>query len=587
MKKASNDKKNKGFLVSELAEIEKRENEIPFINFYPRPKLKRNNFTILNGEWDIDISKNSDLPAKYIKKVVVPYPIESPDSLVNHLLEPDEYIFYHREIKYDLKDGKRAILHFEGIDQIAEIFINNEFVEKHIGGYTSFSLDVTNFLSKGSFDLSIRVQDVTDQSYHQRGKQTLKPSFCFYSSSSGIYKTVWLEEVPEKYIYDVAYQSIFDENGLKIHIKTKEDGNAKISIEGETFVIPTNKDNLITLKNVPIWSITCPNLLNIDIEYCDDVVKTYYAYRKFEVKNGENRGFFLNNEKIILNGLLDQGYYFPNGLTPRSYKDYEFDILRLKELGFNTIRKHIKVEDEYFYYLCDKYGMLVLQDLPNGGEPYKFISVGFPRLSIKLLNKEKYLNEKNVGRGNALGNKEFINDSLSIISKLNNYGCIIGYTVFNEGWGQFKTSEVYNILRPNIKNRFVDLTSGWYQSTDNEVFSIHAYTYQTRDRQDIYKDRPYFLSEFGGLGLKVKDHSLYPGEFSHRGSKTKAALTKKYVGIFNNLIKNLKKGHIAGMIYTQVADCETEYNGIFTFDRKILKIDEKIIKEINEKIHPY
>ena len=204
MKKASNDKRNKGFLVSELAEIEKRENEIPFINFYPRPKLKRNNFTILNGEWDIEISKNSDLPVKYIKKVVVPYPIESPDSLVNHLLEPDEYIFYHREIKYDLKDGKRAILHFEGIDQIAEIFINNEFVEKHIGGYTSFSLDVTNFLSKGSFDLVIRVQDVTDQSYHQRGKQTLKPGFCFYSSSSGIYKTVWLEEVPEKYIYDVA-----------------------------------------------------------------------------------------------------------------------------------------------------------------------------------------------------------------------------------------------------------------------------------------------------------------------------------------------------------------------------------------------
>lgn len=581
------EKKNKGFLVNNLTKVDSRDNLVPFINVYPRPRMYRNSYVNLNGYWDIEISKNPAIPNSFSKKVVVPYPIESPDSLVNHLLEPDEFIYYHRVIEYKLYNDKKAILHFEGIDQIAEIFIDGEFVYKHVGGYTSFSLDVSKFLEKGSFDLIIKVSDVTDSSYHQRGKQTLKPSFCFYSSSSGIYKTVWLEETPKNYIEDVIFNTNFDNNELIVTIKTNKDGLASLKIKDKVYKIKTNKECILKLVDPLVWSPKDPCLNTVTIEFERDIIISYFAFRKIEVKNGENRGIYLNNKKIILNGILDQGYYYPNGLTPRSYYDYENDISSLKELGFNTIRKHIKVEDEFFYYLCDYHGMLIIQDIPNGGEPYKFLSVGLPRLSIKLLNKEKRLKEKNVGRADKIGKEEFISDAKNIISKLNNYGSIIGYTIFNEGRGQFETNKVYDELRPVIKDRFIDLTSGRYESDKNEVFSIHAYTWQTRDRKDNVKDRPYFLSEFGGLGLKVKKHSIYPGNFSHRGSKSSRKLTKKYVKIYKKLANLIQKGKLCGIIYTQVADCECEYNGLFTFDREVLKIKEDVIKEINSKINSY
>ena len=583
---------NKGFLVKDLLEKQNKTYEENVENFtlYPRPNLVRDSFVNLNGEWDLKIVKEGDVEKEFAKKIIVPYPLEAPSSKINHLLEVDETAVYKRSFNIqNLSKDKKYILHLDGVDQVFELYINGEFVVSGDSPYTKNSIDITDFIKEEN-EIVVKVRDFTDSSFYSRGKQTLKPFGCFYSSSSGIYKNVWLEEVPNVYIKDVKFNIYFDENEVGVLIKTNNEvqEEASVTIEGKTFIVLTNKEARIKLENAKSWSYKNPYLYDVSVNYKEDNVRTYFGFRKIEVKevNGK-RAIYLNNKEVILNGLLDQGYYYPNSLTPLSYDDFKKDILNLKNLGYNTIRKHIKTEMDYFYYLCDKLGMLVIQDIPCGGYKYEFWNTAFPRFNIKLFNKLSLLNEKKLGRKDEVSKNKYKEELVQIIDELYNYPSIICYTLFNEGWGEFDPDNIYELAKKCDNSRIYDSTSGWYIGNKRDLYSIHAYIFQTRKRKDKTLNKPYILSECGGAGLKVKGHSLFPGFFSHSLSLSSKGLTKRYKKLYSKLIKEIEAGRLKGIIYTELADCETEYNGIYTFDREVLKIDEKTIKDLNEKIEKF
>ena len=575
---------NNGYLLNKLINIDEKE-IYSDLNLHPRPGFKRDEYLSLNGERDVKITKDKEDKEEFKNKIIVPFAVESPLSKVNHLLEPDEYIIYRKRITIDnLKKYAHVIFNFEGIDQIAEIYINGKFVLKHIGGYTRFKFDAYPFLEKEN-EIIIKVKDVTDTSYYLRGKQTLNPSGWFYSSSSGIYKSAYIEFIKSDYITDIKYVEDFDNQGFSILLKSSSgEGKAKVYVNDEIFNVKINEVTKIKPKVFIPWDINNPYLYNIKIEYKKDVVYSYFGIRKIETKlDGTNKRIFLNNKRVILNGLLDQGYYDLGGLTPRSYSDYENDVRNIKELGFNTIRKHIKVEEDMFYYYCDKYGILVIQDIPNGGTRYKFLNVVFPRLSIKLFNKEAFCTYKRYGREDVTGRSLFISEAKKIIDMTNNFPSVIIYTIFNEAWGEFDPSSVYKIFKEYNREHLYDTASGWLDSKNSDFFSIHSYTLPGIKRKS--KDgRPYVLTEIGGYAYAKKEHYYFNRVFGHKATDKKDKLVLMYKKLYKKMINLMKTSELNGVIYTQLADCETEANGLYTSDRKVLKIDKKVIQDINKEI---
>ena len=578
--------KNQGYLYNDLKEI--KEEELEFnLDSHPRPQLRRDNFLLLNGEWDIKISKDINLPSEYLYKVIVPYAIESPLSKVNHLLEVDEYIYYHKIIKIpDNLINDHIFLNFEGVDQVVDIYLNNKFILTHIGGYTRFKVDLKEYLDvNNKVEITLRVKDVSDDSYYMAGKQRLVPSGWFYSSSSGIYKPVYLESTPKEFIESIKYESLFDLKSIKVFVKTNVDGMVNLIIDNESYLIHSNQEEIIQLKDFKPWSIESPYLYQVKLIFMSDIVYSYFGVRKIEIKGEAKKEIYLNNKRIILNGLLDQGYYYLGGLTPKSYEDYYLDIKNIKDLGFNTLRKHIKVECDLYYYFADKLGIFIIQDIPCGGDRIKFLDVVIPRISYKYLNNEKFLSYKKYGRLNEVGRNEFINGMNEIIENTTSFPSVIIYTIFNEAWGEFDPTKIYLNLKPNLKNQLIDTASGWLDTENSDFFSIHSYTLPLLKRKDpLKKNRPYILTEVGGASLKIKNHYDYPSLYGHGKCKSKKALEKKYIRLYQGLIKRIKDNNLNGIIYTELNDCETEANGLYTLDRKVLKIDKDIIIKLNKEI---
>lgn len=561
--------------------------DVPF-NEYPRPLLKRESYLCLNGIWDFCILKNKNEIPKFDQKVVVPYAIETPLSNINHLLEINEIMCYNKEVilPSDFCD-KKLILHFDGVDQMCDVYVDNQKVGSHVGGYTKFEFDITQYVKSFKFNLSVVAIDKSDASYLPVGKQKLNRGGIWYTTTSGIYKSVWLEAVKKNYISDVKFTPLFDEGCVVVNISSEKNTVCKVVIDNEEFIANTNKDTIIKLKEIHPWSPENPYLYKVKIILGSDEVSSYFGLRKIEIKNDKNSipRIYLNNKILFLKGLLDQGYYFLGGLTPKDNKTYYDEIKNLKDLGFNCLRKHIKTESDLFYYYCDLLGMVVIQDFPSGGgEVSKKVSIfPFANKKYKPRDDKKY---KLYGRESKEGRDFFIKDNLKLQSELYNHPCVVIYTIFNEAWNQFNSMENYARFKDNDPTRLYDSTSGWVDFGYSDFNSIHNYfTKHTLVEDYFKKNRPYLLSEYGGFALMMEDH-YFGGKktFGYKSFKDINEISNAYDKLHQQQIIPLIKGGLVGAIYTQVSDVEDEINGLYTFDRKQLKIKKETLIKVNKLI---
>lgn len=550
---------------------------------YPRPQFARNSYLNLNGYWDYKISKTAEIPDSYDGRILVPFPVESPLSGVKERLH-DEYIIYHRvfNIPNNFNRG-RIFLNFGAVDQIATVYLNNIKVGSHRGGYFPFSIDITPYVQETN-DLVVLVSDPTDTSYYAYGKQSLNPKAIWYTPITGIWQTVWLESVPENYLKNLKITPDFDSSEVKISLDVEGpcEGFLRISNKGEIILKEniTNPNLNIKIKDLIPWSPENPHLYDLKITIGADEVNSYFAFRKFSIGEGPyGKCLYLNNKPYFMNGVLDQGYFSDGLYTPAADQAFIDDILMMKELGFNTLRKHIKIEPLRFYYHCDRLGMIVWQDLVNGGKYCFWKMTALPTIGFQRLTDTKNL--RCFGRDTSESQAVFKEELRRTIELLYNTPSIALWTIFNEGWGQFNSNENYHYLKSLDSTRIIDSTSGWFDQGGPDLASKHIYFRKLRFKKD---KRPLVLSEFGGYSCYIKNHSYSDKQFGYKKFSTLEKFEKGFISLYENqVIPSIKKG-LAAAIYTQLSDVETETNGILTYDRKVCKLDPVKIKALNQKL---
>ena len=556
---------------------------------YPRPQFERDSYLNLNGEWEYSLNNGNEKP-KYKGKIIVPFPIESPLSGVKgKSLQPGMTLWYKKIVDLaKIKNNGRFLLHFEAVDQFTEVFVNNKKVGEHDGGYTSFYFDITHYINE---DLSktkivVRVEDNYAKDGAAFGKQANPRGHAFYTQIGGIWQTIWIESVPKTYIKDVKITPNYDEHSVTFLMtiegknETNIKGKVKILDEEQNIIktsnlIPNIETEIKMPKNFRSWSPEEPYLYKVEYNYGKDVVKSYFGMRKFSIGYDKRniKRLFLNNKPYFQKGVLDQGYWSDGYYTAPSDEAMIYDIKTMKDLGFNMLRKHIKIEPKRWYYHCDTIGMLVWQDQPSGGDfPYPYF---FEDYFIKDNNYTKYNRESEIGR------KNFVRDLERTIDQLYNTPSISTWVPFNEGWGQFDSVKIAKKIKSLDKTRFVDHASGWVDHNGTDFKSIHIYNQEIQFKPDEL-NRPIVLSEFGGFGHIIKNHVVCKRQFSYIMFNTTSELTNEIKNLFKNEVyPNIKKG-LCASVYTQLSDIEQEVNGLLTYDRKIVKVDKKIIKEAND-----
>ena len=577
---------------------------------YPRPQLVRPNWTNLNGDWDYAITSVTNTPGRpesWSGKIRVPFALESALSGVGKLLEPDQFLWYTRKITCAKRDGERILLHFGAVDFRAMVFIgHNEVTDvPHEGGQNPFTLDITDYVKSGENELTVCVWDPTENFVNSRGKQSFKPAGCFYTRVSGIWQTVWMETVPEKHIKGYEVVTDIDKGTVKIDFDLAGSGAVDVSIgetsargRAENAAGASRASVTIAIPDAKLWSPEEPNLYRFKATFGKDEVAGYFGMRKFE-KRKDAKGvwrFFLNNRPYYVMATLDQGWWPDGLLTPPSDEAMAFDIQTLKDCGFNTMRKHIKVEPLRYYWLCDKMGLLVIQDLPSGNGSWKS--------PVQAETTARYWLERQE-------QKEMMDVLQSIPS-------IVMWNPYNEGWtqpGEFLTHAMLDFVRRYDPTRLVNgpsgcwdwegghlLPEGW--TWEKRVLTEHkpAGVCEAADTVDMHlyrgptmfavNDRRItFLGEFGGLGHPVEGHlwKVQPdgrGNWGYGGIKdtaTREGLEKTYLGLMDKLGELAEKG-LGGSVYTQTTDVECEVNGLMTYDRKVLKYNPAVLKKAHEDV---
>ena len=548
---------------------------------YPRPQLYRDSYLSLNGYWDYQISKRDELPTSYEGKILVPFSPESPLSGVNRFVKPDEYLYYRTNFSltdFVIKD--KLLLHFLAVDQIAEVYINGHYLGKHIGGFLPFEFDIRQFVNTDNNELIVKVKDYSDTSFYSRGKQRINRGGIWYTPQSGIYFPVFLESVSNDYIKDIKFTPDIDKEEIIIRV-TSEASVASIHIFGMDRPIDTNKDVHIKVKDMHLWSPEDPYLYFVKVYTDNDEVTSYFAMRKFSLCKDEKgiTRIALNNKPYFMKGILDQGYYKEGLLTPPSYEDYTKDIELVKSLGFNMIRKHIKIEIPRWYFECDKRGIIVWQDFVNGGESYKFSTIAFP-LITGIHHKDN--NYKKFARMNNEGRLQAVQEFKDTIKYLYNVPSIALWTIFNEGWGQFDSEEIYKELIQIDNTRLYDHASGWHDQGISETKSYHIY-FKDFKLKENKSNRAVILSEFGGFVYPIEGHKQI-GKKTYKSFSNESDWLNRYKkSIEIDVLKNIPKG-LSATVYTQLSDVEDELNGFVTYDREVVKTNPQNIKEINDLI---
>ena len=555
--------------------IEKMDATCPH-SYHPTPQFKRETYYSLNGEWDFCQSKDVTI-TEYKEKILVPFPPESTLSGIERITLPDDYLHYRKIfVLPDFFSGKKVFLHFGAVDQTCVISLNGQKIGEHEGGYIPFSFDITDKLCKGENELSLTVKDGLDHKYPY-GKQKYQRGGMWYTPVSGIWQSVWLEGRPDTHIEDIKITPY--EKGVKIAI-TGGCEHKKITLteSGEVFEFDGNFAN-IEPKEIKLWTPENPHLYYFTLESGEDKIESYFAIRWVDVQdiNGKKR-ICLNGKPYLFNGLLDQGYY-PDGIfMPATVDGYIDDIKMTKSAGFNMLRKHIKIEPMIFYYLCDKIGIAVFQDMVNNGNYNFFRDTALPTVSTVYLQR---LNDKRFSP-NPEVRDIFESCMYETLDHLYNVPSVVYYTIFNEGWGQFTADEMYEKLKNFDTTRIVDSTSGWFRRYKTDVDSRHIYFRPLKPKK--LDGKPLVISEFGGYAYGVDSHRFSEKIYGYRVFNTQSEFEDAVCKLYDTEVRALVNSGASAFVYTQVSDVEDEINGLFTYDRQIVKIDCDRLKKINDEL---
>ncbi len=552
---------------------------------YPRPQMVRKDWHNLNGLWEYAIRPKDQLqPQGFDGQILVPFPVESALSGVMKAVGPDNRLWYRRSFEVPAKwAGRRVLLHFGAVDWDATVWVNGKEVGNHRGGYDPFSFDITEALKNaGPQEIVASVWDPTNTGTQPRGKQVLKPGGIWYTAVTGIWQTAWLEPVPETHLRGLALTPDLDRKRLDVGVKGRElEGcslQAKVTMDGDWLSSATIEPDIwqprrsftVGVPRVRLWSPDDPFLYDLTVAVLKDgkvvdEVTTYFGMRKIEVKKdkaGINR-LCLNNEVMFQFGPLDQGWW-PDGLyAAPTGEALRYDIETLKKLGCNMLRKHVKVEPARLYYWCDKLGLMVWQDMPNGD---KHIRGNEPDLKRSEESAEQF--ELELRR---------------VIEAFRNHPCIVMWVPFNEGWGQYDTPRIVNLIKELDPSRLVNNASGWSDRGVGDVHDIHRYPGPAAPPTE--ENRAAVLGEFGGLGLPVKGHTWQDEKnWGYRSYKTHEELTEAYVALIENLRSLIGEG-LCAAVYTQTTDVEIEVNGMMTYDRAMVKTDAKKAAAANKRLY--
>lgn len=567
-------------LLTKWSKTLNRENPL---SEYPRPQFVRDSYLSLNGSWHYEIRENEKMPDRFLGNITVPFSPETELSGVCRVLKPNEYLFYEKTFTLPENFNKgRVFINFGAVDQIAEVFVNGRFVGSHKGGYTPFKFEITDFINCNKENqLVVKVRDFTDTKSYSRGKQKSKRGGIWYSPQSGIWQSVWLESTPVNYLESVRITPDYDNSCVYFEYNGSSgiEKNVEVFVyDGDTLVAQTKGDT-VEIENFKSWSPENPFLYNVEFKAFGETIKSYFGMRKFSVGTDENgiKRLFLNNKPYFHNGLLDQGYYPDGFLTPPSNQAMEQDVLFAKSAGFNMLRKHIKIEPLLWYHYCDVNGIIVWQDMVNGGGKYGLETSVLPFLGIKIDDTDY----KAFNRQDKEGRELYYKELEETVNHLYNCPCIAVWVPFNEGWGQFDSALAYSKIQLLDTTRIIDTASGWHDMGKTDVISKHIYFTPIKVKKG---DKPYVLSEFGGLGLKIQNHTFNDRMFGYKIYRSQQTLSSAYEKLFNKVIIPQIKAGLSATVYTQLTDVEDELNGLMTYDREVAKIDIEKLKKINERV---
>lgn len=550
---------------------------------HPNPYFERKDFVSLNGAWDFAISQSPTNHGEF-ETIIVPFAPETAISGVGKRIKGTDYLHYRKEfIVPKEKVGTKGLLHFEAVDAECWVYANGILLGEHKGGYLPFSFVIPSLSSP--LVIEVVAHDDTDSPIYPKGKQSSKPGSIWYTPTSGIWGSVWLEFIPERRILSLRIKADYDARKIDLRFESEEQsgGVLRLFFEGkEIFNGDVKKTDSIDLSHYFYpWSYDKPNLYEARLICGEDEVITRFGIRKIgtDMKDGK-RYFLLNDKPTYMSALLDQGYFPESGLTPPSVEAIENDILLAKSAGFNCLRKHIKVEPMKFYYACDRLGMLVIQDMVNNGGPYKlFLIATAPFIPYKIKDKPRRL----LGSSNPEAQKQFEADMLGTIEHLSPVASIVTWTIFNEGWGQFDSKRLYSLAFQQDDSRTYDVTSGWFDQGAGDYNSKHVYFRKPKLKND--GKRLLSLSEFGGYSCPIEGHMEKKNKIGYKKIKSKEETSKSLLRLFETSLEPLiEQEALSCSVLTQLSDVEGEINGIVTYDRKVVKIDVEAFKKENEKL---
>lgn len=560
---------------------------------YPRPQMRRAEWLNLNGLWKYGIvTKEQEYNLSFDNEILVPYPIESALSGVRRSLQTDERLWCRRTFTIPKAwYGKHVLLHFGAVDWEATVWVNGHQVGTHAGGYLPFWFDITSHLTDGENELVVAVWDPTDTYWQQHGKQVRKPKSIWYTAVSGIWQTVWLEPVPDTFITRLKIIPDVDAGTVRIkvdmhhalpsgsylggiHITVNETGAPLAQVKTDK---PEGEIE-IPIPNPKLWSPDAPHLYDLTVETDEDRVESYFGMRKFSIgkdKQGRTR-LCLNNHPLFQIGPLDQGYW-PDGLyTPPTVEAMRWELETIKSLGFNMLRKHVKVEPACYYYFCDKLGLIVWQDMVSGGAAVGDVTMF---LAILFGSRKRDRNYRYAGRSEIVSRQDYQRELNELVDHLYNFACIEMWVPFNEGWGQFDANAAAEWLKTYDSTRLVDHASGWFDQRGGDCRSLHVY-FKKLPIIKPEEDRAAVISEFGGYSLKVDGHLWNPrAEYGYKKFYSKEELTKAYLELLENELKPCIEAGLSAAIYTQTSDVEIEINGYLTYDRGVEKMDFKQLRK--------